>query len=76
MHHFALDGVRSTQNGVGVLDSAMSQQVAHIGGAPCAHCLGLVLHITFSPLAHGGILPEDQRTHAQLAGESAKEENV
>ena len=114
----------------------MSQQVTHIGGAPCAHCLGLVLlapctalglggigqrvdglspsargfrleiarnthfaratvidhvkfeytggdgkigdmlHITFSSLAHGGILPEDQRTHAQLAGESAKEKNV
>ena len=136
MYHFAFDGVRSTQNGVGILDSAVSQQVAHIGGAPGAHCLGLVLlapcaalglggigqrvdglspfargfrleiarnahftratvidhvkfeytggggkigdmlHITFSPLAHGGILPEDQRTHAQLAGESAKEENV
>ena len=114
----------------------MSQQVAHIGGAPGAHCLGLVLlapcaalgfggigqridglspfawgfrleiarnthfaratvidhvkleytggggkisdmlNVAFSTLAHGGILPEDQRTHAQLAGKSAKEENV
>ena len=29
-----------------------------------------------STLAHGGIPPKDQRAHTQLAGESAKEENV
>ena len=38
--------------------------------------IGDMLHITFSTLAHGGILPKDQRAHTQLAGESAKEENV
>ena len=35
-----------------------------------------MLNVAFSTLAHGGILPKDQRTHAQLAGKSAKEENV
>ena len=55
MHHFAFDGVRHAQNGVGVLNASVGKQIAHISGTPGAHGLGLVLLAPGTALGLGGI---------------------
>ena len=64
MHHGAFHGMRVAEYRVCVLDTALAQQIAHIGGAPRAHFLGLML---LAPCASFGLGSPLQRV-GRLAG--------